>query len=327
MTEAQWQHRKESSVPNNPTRVVFMGSPAFAVPSLEALLAAPDFEVVGVVTQPDRPAGRGSAIRQQPVKQVALAHGLELYQPEKLRGEEAVARLKAWDADVFVVAAYGQILKPTVLAIPHYGCINVHASLLPRWRGAAPIQAAVRAGDALSGITIMQMDEGLDTGAIILSQSLLLDPRETGGSLHDKLAAISGDLLLRGLRGYLDGSLKPQPQDERLVTYAPQIEKDEGRIDWSQPAEAIDRQVRAFAPRPGTFTFWNGKLLKISAGEPLEGRLPIGKVERGKGSHPLVIGTGEGLYAPHELQLEGKKRLSAADFLNGNADLIGAVLG
>lgn len=308
--------------------VVFMGSPTFAVSALQALLGASDMQVVGVVTQPDRPAGRGNSLTMQPVKEVALAHQIEVYQPERLRGPEAEAQLGAWDADVHVVAAYGQILKPSILSIPRLGSINVHASLLPRWRGAAPIQAAVLAGDLHSGITIMQMDAGLDTGAILLKESLALDERETGGSLHDRLAAISGPLLLAALRGYAAGQITPQAQDDSQATYAPRLEKEAGRLDWSQSAIEIDRHVRAFDPAPGTFTTWQGKALKILAGQAIpEQNLPVGQVGRGQGDWPLWIGTGAGVYAPSLWQLEGKKRLSAADFLNGNREMIGATLG
>ena len=304
-------------------RVVFMGSPDFAVPTLQALLDAEDVAVVGVVTQPDRPAGRGGKVKQTPVKELALAQGIEVYQPEKLRGEEALAKLRSWNADVHIVAAYGQILKQSILDVPPDGSINVHASLLPRWRGAAPIQAAIRAGDAVSGITIMQMDAGLDTGPMLKQAEVALDARETGQSLHDKLAAMGGPLLLEVLRE----NPAPQPQDEALVTYAGQIAKEDGRIDWTQSALEIDRQVRAYFPWPGTFTHFDGKLLKIIAGEALaSGSLPPGKVEA-RGDLPLVIGTGDGLFAPEVLQLEGKKRLPAADFVNGNQEIIGAVLG
>jgi methionyl-tRNA formyltransferase len=308
-------------------RIVFMGSPDFAVPVLHALIQAPDFEVVGVVSQPDRPAGRGSEIKAPSVKLAAQTAGIEVYQPEKLRGAEALAHLKNWQADVHVVAAYGQILKPDILAVPPHGSINVHASLLPRWRGAAPIQAVIRAGDPQTGITIMQMDAGLDTGAMLLAEAISLDPRETAATLHDKLAAMAGDLLLRTLRGFLKGEITPQPQDDSLATFAPQIEKEEGKINWSQSALEIDRHVRAFTPWPGTFTEWNGKLLKIIAGENLPGSLAPGTVAAGKGSHPIWIGTGEGIYAPSLLQLAGKKQVSAADFLNGGAELINSKLG
>lgn len=306
------------------SRVVFMGSPEFAVPVLTALINAPDFTVVGVVTQPDRPAGRGSQLKAPAVKEAALAQGIEVYQPEKLRGEAAIAQLKSWQADVHVVAAYGQILKESILNIPPHGSINVHASLLPRWRGAAPIQAAVRAGDKESGITIMKMDVGLDTGPMLMKETVLLTPDETAQTLHDKLSAVAGTILLTSLRLYLRGLLDPQAQDDSNATFAPQIKKEEGQLHWQDSAVQIDRQVRAFTPWPGTFTHWNGKLLKILSGEVREGKLPPGTVAERDG---LVIGTSEGLYTPRELQLEGKKRLSAADFLNGNQEIIGAQLG
>ena len=304
-------------------RVVFMGSPDFAVPTLHALLDAEDVEVVGVVTQPDRPAGRGAQIRQTPVKELALAQGIEVYQPKKLRGDEALAKLTSWDADLHIVAAYGQILSQAVLDIPREGSINVHASLLPRWRGASPIQAVIRAGDAVSGITIMGMDAGLDTGPILKQAAIDLDPRETGASLHDKLAAMGGPLLLETLRE----NPPPQPQDDALATYAGQIKKEDGLIDWTKTAQEIDRHVRAYFPWPGTFAYFNGKLLKIIAGLPIPGgTLAPGEVETGR-DFPLVIGTGDGTFAPDVLQLEGKKRLSAADFLNGNREIVGAVVG
>ncbi|MFP4324356.1 MAG: methionyl-tRNA formyltransferase [Anaerolineales bacterium] len=308
------------------TRVVFMGSPDFAVPSLQALINAPDFEVVGVVTQPDRPAGRGGKLRQPPIKAVALAHDISLYQPAKLRGDEAEAQLRAWNADLHVVAAYGQILRPAVLDIPRQGSINVHASVLPRWRGAAPIHAAIRAGDDHTGVTIMLMDEGLDTGDILLSESVPIDPGETTATLHDKLAALGAEILPHALRGYLAGELRPSAQDDTLATYAPQIKKEEGRINWQTPAEAIDRHVRAFHPWPGTFTTWGDKLLKIIKGTALPGNGNAGTVYAGEAPHPVRIGTGAGLYAPLELQLEGKKRLAVQDFVNGNADIISTTL-
>jgi methionyl-tRNA formyltransferase len=308
------------------TKVVFMGSPDFAVPTLRALLEAEDMQVVGVVTQPDRPAGRGVQLKMQPVKVLALEYGLDIYQPEKLRGSEAVARLADWGADVYVVAAFGQILRKDVLTIPPFGLLNVHASLLPRWRGAAPLQAAIRAGDSESGVTIMKIDEGLDTGDMLLKEAIPLDPRETGGTLHDKLAELGASLLMRALRGYLAGEIIPQPQDHSQATFAPQIEKHEGQIDWRQPADAIDRHVRAFTPVPGTYTFWDGRRLKIIAGMPLKGSLPVGKIGKGDGEYPLVIGTGAGVFAPTLLQLEGKNRLDAKAFLNGNADILGGQL-
>jgi methionyl-tRNA formyltransferase len=197
---------------------------------------------------------------------LATEHGIPVYQPEKLRRAEAIETLRKWLPDAYVVAAFGQILPQAVLDIPHYGSINVHASLLPRWRGAAPIQAVIRAGDSQSGITIMKMDAGLDTGPILSSRAIALSQRETGQSLHDKLAALGAELLIETLPGYLSGVIQPQPQDDAQATYAPAIAKEEGIIDWTQDAAAIDRLVRAFTPWPGTMTTWNGQPLKILSG-------------------------------------------------------------
>jgi methionyl-tRNA formyltransferase len=305
--------------------IVFMGTPDFAVPALQRLIAA--HTVLAVVTQPDRPAGRNRQLQASPVKQAAEAAGLPVFQPEKIRRPEAVEMLRQWPADLFVVAAFGQILPQTVLDLPHLGSINIHASLLPRWRGAAPIQAAVRAGDAETGITIMRMDAGLDTGPILTQRAIPVAPDETGASLHDKLAVLGGDLLLDTLPGYLDGSITPQPQDDAQATLAPRIRKDEGHIDWSAPAQAIDRTVRAFTPWPGTFSFWDGKLLKIVAGSVAReatAHAAPGTVVSNHGA--LAIATGDGLYLPTRLQLEGRAAASAAEFVNGYPQFIGAVL-
>lgn len=312
------------------SRVVFMGTPEFAVPTLQALIDTPDFEVVGIVTQPDREAGRGKHLKASPVKLLALDHQLSIYQPEKLRGDEAINQLKGWDADFFVVAAYGQILRQNVLDLPRHGCINVHASLLPRWRGAAPIQYAILEGDEKSGITTMKMDIGLDTGDMLKKAEISILPSDTGQSLHDKLAALGGPLLVATLQALLSGTLIPQKQDDSLMTYAPRIEKEDGRIHWETSAVAIDRRVRAFTPWPGTFTFWQGQLLKIIAGKaytPSSAKLAIGEVSTQLKDIPLAIGTGEGIYVPQALQLEGRKVMEVHDFLHGNAQIHGAILG
>lgn len=312
------------------TRVVFMGTPEFAVPVLQALIDAPDFQVVGVVTQPDRPAGRGNKLRPSPVKELALVHQIEVFQPEKLRGEAVMEHLAAWQPDVHVVAAYGQILRQAVLDLPRYGSINVHASLLPRWRGAAPIQAAILGGDAETGITIMQMDAGLDTGPMLSKAAVTILPTDTGQTLHDKLAVVGGPLLVETVRGFIAGNIQPQPQDESLSTYAPRIQKEDGQLDWSQSAIEIDRRVRAFDPWPGTFTLWDGQLLKILAGQIVAGggkRVLPGQVSLKSGVAPLVIGTGEGLYAPTMLQMAGRKAMTAADVVNGFAQMDGVILG
>ena len=303
-------------------RIVFMGTPDFAVPALHALIEHHD--IIGVVTQPDRPAGRSRQIQMSPVKQVAREAGIPVFQPEKLRRAEAIAELKQWTPDVYVVAAFGQILPQAVLDIPPYGSINVHASLLPRWRGAAPIQAAIRAGDKETGITIMKMDAGLDTGPILSQRAIDIAPDETGQSLHDKLAQLGTELLIPTLKSYLKGEIQPQPQGDEGVTFAPQIQKDEGDVDWRQDAETIERLVRAFTPWPGTYTSWNGQQLKILGGHAGEGQAEPGRVtETHQG---IAIGTSSGLFYPAQLQLAGRKAVSTPEFVRGQRGLVGARL-
>lgn len=304
-------------------KIVFMGTPDFAVPTLQALIQHHD--VIGVVTQPDRPAGRNNQIKQSPVKKVALESGIPVFQPKRIRKAEAIDELRQWEADIYVVAAFGQILPQTVLDIPAHGSINVHASLLPRWRGAAPIQAAICAGDNETGITIMLIDAGLDTGDMLSKRSITIKSDETAQTLHDKLATIGSELLIETLPKYLSGEVQPQQQDESRVTYAPQIKKDDGQIDWSQSAVEIERLVRAFTPWPGTFTHWNDKQLKIHSGINGDGHAPSGQVVEINGQ--IAIGTGHGLYYPDEVQLSGKKRMSISDFSNGYPDFVGAKLG
>src|SRR4051812_47649044 len=213
------------------TRLIFMGTPDFAVPTLQALIDSPHYDVVGVVTQPDRPAGRGKTVQQSPIKQVATAAGIPIIQPEKLKAPGVIDQLQSWQPDLIVVAAFGQILRQNVLDLPRFGCINVHASLLPRWRGAAPIQAAIRAGDSQTGITIMKMDAGLDTGPMLRQRAIPIEPTDTGQTLHDKLAAVGGPLLIETLGPYLRGEIQPQVQDESGQTYAPMLKKEDGAID------------------------------------------------------------------------------------------------
>ncbi len=304
-------------------KIVFMGTPEFAVPSLRALIEGHD--VVAVVTQPDRPAGRQRVLRASPVKRLARAANIPVLQPRRIREKAAIEELRSWNADVYVVAAFGQILPQALLDLPRQGAVNVHASLLPRWRGAAPIQAAIRAGDRQSGITIMLIDAGLDTGPLLSKRALALAPAETGQSLHDKLALLGAELLAETLPGYLRGDIKPQPQDDRQATHAPRISKEEGNIDWACSAASIERLVRAFRPWPGTFTHWKGAQLKIAAGYNADGSAGMGQVvEQDCG---IAIGTGEGLYFPTELQLAGKRPLPVADFVNGYSDFIGSTLG
>jgi methionyl-tRNA formyltransferase len=303
-------------------QIVFMGTPHFAVPILTQLIT--HHEVIGVVTQPDRPAGRNRQVQASPVKEVASTAGIPIFQPEKLRRPEAITELRKWQPDVYVVAAFGQILPQAVLDIPRMGSINVHASLLPRWRGAAPIQAAIRAGDAESGVTIMKMDAGLDTGPILSMRAIALSERETGASLHDKLSELGAALLIETLPGYLDGSVQPRPQPDEGITYAPTIKKEEGRLDWTQPAQVLERLIRAFTPWPGTFSLWNGQPLKVLAAEVAPGQAEPGKVIRhGDGA---AVGTGKDLLVLKEVQLAGRKAMPASEFIRGQADFVGATL-
>lgn len=303
--------------------IIFMGTPEFAVPSLWSLSGA--HRVIAVYTQPDRPAGRKQELQPSPVKQAALVHHIPVFQPEKLRKPEVVAQLADLKPDLIVVAAYGQILPQIVLDIPKYGCINVHASLLPRWRGAAPIQAAILAGDTETGVTIMEMEAGLDTGPMLRSEAVDITSTETAQTLHDKLSRLGARLLVETLDDYLRGDLKATPQPEDGVTWAHQIEKEHGRIDWNRTAVEIDRQVRAFTPWPGTFTDWDGQTLKILAGNVIDGQAaPSEVVKHGSG---IAISTQNGLFAPTMVQLAGKKAVSIDEFLRGYPNFIEARLG
>ncbi len=302
--------------------VVFMGTPEFALPALRALIAR--HEVTGVVTMPDRPAGRGRALHISPVKQLALEHGLPLLQARSLRRDEAFADLCRWRADVYVVAAFGQILPQRVLDIPPQGSLNIHASLLPRWRGAAPMQAAIRNGDSRSGVSIMLMEAGLDSGPILAQQTVPLAPDETAQSLHDRLAPLGAELLMAMLPDWLAGRMESQPQDETKVTLAPQLRKEDGLIDWAQPADSIERQVRAFTPWPGSFTAWDGRQLKILEAAVAAGTAAPGLVvAHGAG---IAIGTGAALLLPLRLQLAGRSAQARDTFLRGQRGIIGAQL-
>lgn len=311
------------------TNVLFMGTPEFAVPSLQALLATQN--VVGVVTQPDRPSGRGRQLKPSPVKVAAQAAGIPVYQPRSLRHEEAAAPLRAWQPDVIVVAAFGQILRQHVLQLPRFGCINVHASLLPRWRGAAPIQHALLAGDAQTGITLMHMDVGLDTGAMYVQEAIPIAPQDTAASLHDRLAELGGAMLRTYLDDIVHGRIPPTPQDDALATYAPMIRKEDGQIDWTKTAVSIDRHIRAMTPWPGAFTTWRGQPLKILAArfddsfppDAFPGSRPGTVI----GQQPLVVLTGAGVLALQKVQLAGKNPVNIADFLRGHPDFIGSTLG
>lgn len=307
-------------------RVIFMGTPEFAVPCLQALIETQ--QVVGVVTQPDKPAGRGNQLRPSPVKVVAEAAGLPVYQPRSLRPETAAEPLRAWGPDVIVVAAFGQILRPHVLDLPPHGSLNVHASLLPRWRGASPIQHAILAGDETTGITLMRMDEGLDTGPMYVQESLAIAPRETAATLHNRLAALGATMLRRYLDDILAGRLLPIPQDDRGSTYAPMIRKEAGTIDWSQDATAIDRLIRAMTPWPGALTLWDGTPLRVLRARPLfSDSLPEKPGQVARHDDGVVVATGQGGLLLEEVQLPGRRAMAADDFARGRPDWIGAVLG
>jgi methionyl-tRNA formyltransferase len=298
-------------------RIVFLGTGDIGVPSLQALAARHD--VAAVYTQPDRPAGRDLKLRPSPVKAAALALGLPVFQPEKIRKPEAVAELAAWGAEVIVVVAYGQILPRSILEMPRLGCLNVHASLLPRHRGASPIHAAILAGDAESGVTIMQMDEGLDTGPMLRAVRTPLGPEETAGSLHDRLGQLAPAALLEVLDGLAAGTLAAEKQDDALATHAPKLARQDGCIDWAEPAEEIDRRVRGLTPWPGAFTFLpDGRMLKIHRASPLsEPGGPPGEVLAASGEG-ICVAAGGGAMLLREVQAAGGRRQSAADFLRGN---------
>lgn len=305
-----------------------MGTPDFAVPTLAALADARDVNVVGVVTQPDRARGRGRRVEFSPIKRAALERDLPLSQPESLRQPAAVAQLAAWAPDVIIVAAFGQILTPDVLDMPPHGCVNVHASLLPRWRGAAPVPAAILAGDAVTGVTIMRMDAGLDTGPVLVRREKPILPDDTWGTLEERLARLGAGMLVEMLPAYLAGKLAPRPQPEEGVTYAKRIQKQDGLLDWSLPAVELDRRVRAFTPWPSAFTTWRGKRLKILRATPLpdwRGERPPGVVVAlGEGA---AVATGEGALCLEEVQLAGKRSMDIAAFLCGQRDCVGSRLG
>ena len=310
-------------------RIVFMGTPDFALPTLMALADA-HFDLVGVVTQPDRPTGRGRRLAAPPVKQVSLEHDLPLFQPRSLRTPESVAQLAAWEPDAIVVAAFGQILSQQVLDLPSHGCLNVHASLLPRWRGAAPVPAAILTGDEVTGVTIMLMDAGLDTGPILAQREEPIQPDDTQAKLEGRLARLGAELLVETLPPYLAGDMLPRPQPEEGVTYARQLRKQDGQLDWSRPAIELERRVRAFNPWPGAFTTWRGQRLKVLQAIPLpgwRGDAPPGTFIALDDDGTIAVATGEGALHLQEVQLAGKQVMDIAAFLCGQRDCVGSCLG
>jgi len=304
-----------------PLRVIFMGTPDFAVPSLKALVDSLH-RVIAVYTQPPKKAGRGMKEAKSPVHQFAEAHNIPVLTPENFKDNKDVEAFKAHNADIAVVAAYGHILPEGILGAPKYGCINIHASLLPRFRGAAPIQRAIEAGEAVSGNTIMKMEPGMDTGAIIASEEFALSPGETVGTLHDKLRDQAARMIVPALEKYVSGALSPRPQDEEKATYAPKIKKEESRIDWKMPAVEIDRKVRAFCPYPGAWFKLDDKRIRILKGRVGEGNGRPGEILDGH----LTVACRSGTYRIEEVQREGKKPMSAEEFLRGTPVPLGTVL-
>ncbi len=313
-------------------KVIFMGTPAFAVPSLAALIDA-KYEVVAVVTQPDAPAGRGKSLKQSAVKDYALQHKLTVLQPHSLKPLEVVDQLKAYAPDLIVVAAFGQILRQNVLDIPRYNCINVHASLLPRWRGASPISAAIAHGDATTGITIMIMEAGLDSGPILSQRQEPIGHSDTTGTLTERLAKIGGELLVETLPKWVTHEISPKKQDESRVTVAGRLKKEDGKLDWSKSAPTLERHVRAMTLWPSAFTTWQGKQLKVL-------RVEIGlSDDHDERKHKQANGTvivnrnhvyvqcGNGLLRLVEVQLEGKRASNADDFARGQPNFDGTMLG
>ncbi|MCW3150439.1 methionyl-tRNA formyltransferase [Stutzerimonas stutzeri] len=308
-------------------RIVFAGTPEFAAQHLQALLDAGK-SIIAVYTQPDRPAGRGQKLTPSPVKQLALQHGIPVYQPQTLRDPAAQAELAALQADLMVVVAYGLILPQAVLDMPRLGCINSHASLLPRWRGAAPIQRAIEAGDSESGVTVMQMEAGLDTGPMLLKVSTPISADDTGGTLHDRLAVLGSQAVVQAIDALAAGSLVPEAQDDSLATYAHKLSKDEARIDWTRPAVELERLVRAFNPWPICHSMLNGETLKIHGACLGEGQGAPGQILDAN-KDGLTIACGEGALRLTRLQLPGGKPLSFADLYNSRRDQFapGLVLG
>jgi methionyl-tRNA formyltransferase len=322
----QYTREREAGVDDRMAimRSVFMGSPEFALPALESLKR--QTQIVGVVTQPDRPAGRGREVSSPPVRILAEKLGLPVIQPEKLRSPEAMGQLRAWQPEIIVVAAFGQILRPEVLDLSKYGCVNLHASLLPRHRGASPVVAAILAGDLETGITFMKMDPGLDTGPILGQCRMPIDALDTAESLGKKLSLLAAETLTKYLPVYLRGEIIPRPQEETLVTYAPRLRKEDGRLDFRKSTAVLERRVRAFHPWPGAYIVWKGQPLRI-----LEARSEPGAPAGAEGltmeqSHLPAVQTADGLLVLCKVQPAGKRPMAGDEFLRGARDFPGQVL-
>ena len=305
-------------------RVIFMGTPDFSIPVLKALIQAKEHEVTAVITQPDKARGRSGKLTPTPVKSCAEEHGIPVYTPTRVKDPEFIEKLRTIPCDVIVVIAFGQILPSQILSMPRFGCVNVHASLLPRWRGAAPMQWAIMAGDTETGVTTMQMDEGLDTGDMLLEKRVPIESDETGESLHDKLAPLGASLLIETLAGLETGTIQPRKQDDAASTYAKMLTKEMGRIDFSLKAAVIERYIRALSAWPNVFCTWRGKTLKVWRATVIDedsGMEPgmVSLVTR----KSFRVQTGHGQLEFLEVQPEGKKRMDAASFLNGNSLVAG----
>ncbi len=308
-----------------PWRIVFFGTPSFAIPILEDLLKGPD-KLIGVVTQPDRQKGRGRKVVISPVKELALRNGLNPLQPEKAKEEAFQEALKGLQPDLMVVVAYGQILPRSVLDIPEHGAVNVHASLLPKYRGAAPVAWAILNGEKVTGVTTMRMDAGMDTGDILLQAETPIGSEETCEALLDRLASLGAQLLRQTLGKMKAGDIRPIPQDHSKATFAPPLKKEDGHIDWKKAAEEIDRRVRAFSPWPGAYTKLDGQLLKVYKGEARE-KVPSGRAGMvvWVGSDFIEVETGKGTYLLKEVQLEGRRRMAIREFLSGHPVPVGTI--
>jgi methionyl-tRNA formyltransferase len=296
-------------------RILFIGTGEIGVPALRAILASDEHQLVGVVTQPDKPFGRDQKITPPPIKSTLARSGLAILQPKRIKDRQSIEEIRALAPDVIVVIAYGQILPRDILDIPKVACLNLHASLLPRWRGAAPIQAAIAAGDRETGITVIYMDEGLDTGDILLQRKIDILPNETGGSLHDRLGEIAPEALLESLRLLAGGKAPRIPQDSSRATLAPKLKRDDGKTDWTEPAEVIERKIRAYNPWPGAFTKIDHRNLKIFSAAIVDLNGKPGEVLRR--DKEIVVAAGKRALQLNEVQPEGKRRMNAAEFLRG----------
>ena len=322
-------------------RIIYMGTPQFAVPALETLIVGSKpglvlqegYEIVTVITRPDKPSGRGKEVVYSPVKQLALSQEIPVWQPGSLKRQENIEMLAAYQSDLFIVAAFGQILPQAVLDLPRYGTLNIHASLLPKYRGVSPISEAILQGDTETGVTIMLIDAGVDTGPILLQRAIPIAEDDTTGSLTLKLAALGASALLEALPLWVQGKITPQPQDERFASHTHRLHKEDGKIDWNRPADVLARTVRAFTPWPGAYTNWGNKILKIISAHTIqsdpgsEARAGAVSLRKENGLQTLIVATGKGLLILEKLQLEGKKVTSADEFLRGYSHIVGEVLG